>query len=158
MKQLIEKYVLYKQTKCIEAILYVIDVKNIDIYFKGKRLISYNTGFVNMEGHKSPLEYIRDYYIKELEFKKKHYKTNEDKLVDELLMNQFINENKRIIEKLSDEFIEKYNKISDCIKYVEDNKKYLTDEQIDKYLTEFYIITGNNLGYERIKHRTRTVK
>ena len=151
-KYIIKKYISIKQTRCLKALEYV--NKERLVYSTAMSLINAHERYMDMDDLISPLSVIKRFYKKDLECKIEYMKKHGE--VDNELFINSLDYDKRILEILNDKYMLKFSEIKNCIKYIEANKKYLTDEQQKTYLPAYYSLMGNNIELDKI--RIRTVK
>ena len=151
-KYIIKKYISIKQTRCLKALEYV--NKERLVYSTAMSLINAHKRYMDMDDLISPLSVIKRFYKKDLECKIEYMKKHGE--VDNELFINSLEYDKRILEVLTDKYMLKFSEIQTCINYIENNKKYLNEEQQNIYLPEYYGIVGNNVELDRI--RTRNVK
>ena len=144
-----EKIILLKQRRCIKAIEYVTDAENLNIYNKGNNIIKCHRTYMDINDLYNPLVSIRNFYLKDLDFKKAYYKKSTGVADEKLLMYQSIKDDLNVLDILTDGFIEQYNRITRLIDYIEDNKEYLNQEQFRKYLCEYYRLVDANFDINR---------
>ena len=146
MDDLLRRYKLIRQNKCIDAIEYVIDGKNSDIYKTGNDLIKYHKDLIDFTLFNDPLECIKHFYKEDLEYRKECLKKANDSDLDSII--SIIEADADIIEELSDEFIDTYNKVQHCIRFITFNVNYLTIDQKREYLKKYNKVIRFDSDYD----------
>ena len=152
MKGFFDKIIIQKQKRCIKAIELLNKPDNIYIYNTGKNFIKYHEPFLDVHLLRSPLKNIRKHYIKDLKYRRFCLKRAKGDYLQQL--TNIINADIIVLDELTDEFINKYEELSMYVDYINNNKRFLTPEQEQEYLIEFYKLTNNNLEYDKLKVRS----
>lgn len=152
MDDLLRRFKLIRQNKCIDAIEYVIDGKNSDIYKTGNDLIKNHKDLIDFTSFNDPLICIKHSYKEDLEYRKECLKTAKDNNIDPIV--EAIEADVDIIEELSEDFIDTYNRVSQCIRFITFNINYLTIDQKREYLKKYNKVINNVKDFDDIEVRS----
>lgn len=148
-----KKIVLLKRKKCLEALNFVLDSENIYNYNVSKGLINYHSSFLSFDNFNDPLIIIRRFYCVDLiECESKLKKASRKEM--KMLLERIKYDN-TLIDELSEELINNYNSMVFCIKIVRKYKDYLSEEQKESLLPEFYDVYGTNEIIDNNKSKVR---
>ena len=123
---------LLKQKECIEALQYLLQENNIQIYYTVQNLIKYHEDFfnnneLNQNTLNNPLNHIKRIYTKDLESRYQELKTASPNQKQQIL--DIIEADKMLLNELNEEYIKTYDNIEQKIYTVNYLKNTLNEEQ-----------------------------